>query len=92
MLCLDVLNRLDMLAERLWGVAKEAWVQAGPLPHGVLGDRVASSPGDVEDVAGPDLQREETVRAREDSKSGGSSNANNNSGDGGSGANRRQQD
>ena len=63
-------------------------MQAGPLRHGVPGGRRAAGPGDAEGAARPGLQLEETVGAREESKSGGSKNVNNDSSTGGSGANK----
>ena len=63
-------------------------MQAGPLRHGVSGGRGAAGPGDAEGAARPGLQREETVGAREESKSGGSINVNNDSSSDGSGANK----
>ena len=50
--------------------------------------RGAAGPGGAEGVAGPDLQWEETIGAREESKSEGSNIVNNNSSGSRSGANK----
>ena len=63
-------------------------MKAGPLRHGIPGGRGAAVPGDAEGAVGPGLQWEETVGAREESKSKGSNNFNNDSSGGGSGANK----
>ena len=52
-------------------------MKAGPLRHGIPGGRGAAVPGDAEGAVGPGLQWEETVGAREESKSEGSNNVNN---------------
>ena len=66
-------------------MSQEAGVKAGPLQHGILGGRWAAAPGDAEGAVGPGLQWDETVGAREESKSEGSNNFINNSSSGGSG-------
>ena len=72
---LDAVESGQALAERQGeGVAKEVGVQAGPLQHAVLGGC-----GNVESADEPSLQRQETVKAREESKGKGSNNVNNDS-------------
>ena len=84
---LDAVEFGQALAERLGGSSR-GWGAGWTFRHDIPVIRGAAGPGDAEGAAGPGLQREETIGAREESKSEGSNIVNNNSSGSRSGANK----